>query len=175
MDERSVDIVKDIFLTDYFMIKGLVETGGSRLSDYLTRLRRSYVRLHNVTLIDLLDGTSVSAPEAMIQKKEIILAHELLDIAGDATLRQMVDKRSFSLWVDLYHTGNVGMQIRGRIRPEIYEEIDIKREFFVVRDVTVRGINVTVNPQLKRLSSLPYAIINKQQINYIFSDPPAKE
>ena len=48
-----MEIVKDLILTDCFLIKCLIDTGGMRLSDYLDNLNRSFVPMRNVTMIDL--------------------------------------------------------------------------------------------------------------------------
>ena len=157
-----MDIVKDLFLTDCFLIKCFVETGGMRLSDFLARLSRPYVLLRDATLIDVEKGESVSSPEVLLGRDEVILAHELLDVSGDETLKRVFDARRFSLPVDLYHTGGVGIEIGARMQPKAFRGLDRESDFFVVLDASV-------HESFGLLSSLPWAVVNRKQIGYILN------
>ena len=165
-----MELVKDILLTDSFMVKCYVETGGMRLSDYLDNLSRAFISVRNVTMIDVREGTAVSTHEALIRKEEIIIAHELLDVSGDRSMKNLVDAGAFSQLVDLHHKGRLAVEITGRMRPEAHEGWDKKKNFFVVLDARLQGLEPAVNAEFKILESLPYAIINRRQISYIFKN-----
>ncbi len=164
-----MEIVKDLILTDCFLIKCLIDTGGMRLSDYLDNLNRSFVPMRNVTMIDLDKGASLSSHESFVRIDEIVVAHELLDVCGDRNMRNLVDEGAFSRPVALHHAGGFGLEITGRMRPEAFEGIDREKHFFVVRDVEIVGPDPSINEEFKLISSLSYAIVNRQQIGYIFN------
>ncbi len=164
-----MEIIKDLILTDCFFIKCLIDTGGMRLSDYLDNMNRSFVPLKNVTMIDLDKGASLSSHEAFVRTDEIVIAHELLDVCGDRNMRNLVDAGAFSRRVALHHAGGFGIEISGRMRPGAFEGIDREKSFFVVRDVEVVGPDPAINKEFKLISSLPYAIVNREQFGYIFS------
>ncbi len=165
-----MEFIKDILLTEQFMVKCFIETGRIRLSDYLDSLKRDFIPVNNVTMIDVQEGEIISSNEALIRRDEIILAHELLDVSGDANMKGMVDEAAFSRLVDLYHTGSLGLEISGMIRPEAYEGIEVHKNFFVMRDPKIAGLNLKVSPEFKLISSLSYVIINRKQIGYIFNN-----
>ena len=71
--------------------------------------------------------------------------------------------------MDLYHTGALGLEISGKMRPEANEGMSGEKLFFVMLDVGIRGLDLSISPDLKRLTSMSYAIINRKQIGYIFS------
>jgi hypothetical protein len=164
-----VEYIKDILLTEHFLVKCFIDTGSLRLSDYLDSLTRTFVPLRNVIMIDVEQGETVSSHEAQIRRDEIIVAHELLDVTGDSDLRNMMNQATFSESVDLYHTGALGLEISGKMRPEANEGMCGEKLFFVMLDVGIRGLDLSISPDLKRLTSMPYAIVNRKQIGYIFS------
>lgn len=163
-----MEIIKDLILTDCFLIKGFIETGGMRLSDYLDNLKRSYIPVQSVTMVDLEQGRAVSAHEALVRREEIIVAHEFLDVSGDRNMRNLMDERAFSQTVDLYHTGGIGIEVSGRMRSGAYEAMDKEKNFFVILEARIRGLDTSINPELKLLDTLPYAIVNRKRIGYIF-------
>ena len=163
-----MDIVKDILLTDCFLVKCFIDTGAWRLSDFLEKPERTYIPAANVTMIDLEEGKEVSAPEVLIRRDEIIVAHELLDFSQDRNLRNLADPKFFSQAVDLYHTGGVGIEIHGNMQPGAFEGLEREKAFFVLLDVTIHGLDEEVSPTFGILSSLTYAIVNRERIGYIF-------
>ena len=76
-------LTTDLFLTDCFLVKGTVENKYTRLSRLLDGHRKSFLRVRDVTLIDLVSRERIQTPLLHMNLDEILMAHEFLDEAGD--------------------------------------------------------------------------------------------
>ena len=161
-------IVSDLFLTDSFLIKGEVERKYARLSQMLDEYRKYFLKIRNATLIDLNTADRIQTPLLHINMDEILLAHEFLDVAGDPNQAQLSkDQRMNKLRV--FFTGHLNIEVGGEARPGSYECDDrATRRFFVMRNPAVRGFNTREDQDLALLLKLPYAIINKTRLSYIY-------
>lgn len=164
-----MDYVKDVLLTDRYMVKCFINTGERRLSDFLSLFKRDFLPLNNVTMIDLRDGRAVSSHEAMVRKDDVVVAHELLDLSGDSSMKQMHSRDAWTQNVDMIHSGIVDIEISGLVRQGSLERSDGGTGFFVIREAALRGVNVSLNPELKILTSLPYLIVNRKQISLVMT------
>ena len=161
-------IVSDLFLTDSFLIKGQVENKYTRLSQLMDEYRRYFLKIRNATLIDLGTQDRIQTPLLHINIDEILLAHEFLDNAGDPMAAQLADEGD-SHRVRVFYTGNLNVEIAGNVRPGSYEADDrATRRFFVMTNPEVRGLKVKGDDDLKLLKGLPYAILNKERVSYIY-------
>jgi len=163
-------IVSDLFLTDAFLIKGNVENKYTRLSKLLDEHRKYFLRIRDVTLIDLNSRERINTPLLHMNVDEILLAHEFLDEAGDGMRPNMAREQSETLQrVRTFYTGNLNIEIAGEVRPGSYEISDkATRRFFVMTDPKLRGFKDHGDSELAGLTSLPYAILNKERLSYIY-------
>jgi len=162
-------IVSDLFLTDSFLIKGQVENKYTRLSQLLDEYRKFHLKIRNATLVDLGTQDRIQTPLLHINVDEIILAHEFLDNAGDPLAAQLADEQTEQHRVRVFYTGNLNVEISGNVRPNSYETGDrATRRFFVMKEPEVRGLNFRGDQDLKLLKDLPYAILNKSRVSYIY-------
>jgi len=161
-------IVSDLFLTDAFLIKGNVENKYTRLSKLLDEHRKFFLRIRDVTLIDLNSRERISTPLLHMNLDEVILAHEFLDEAGDGARAELA--RSPDLHrVRVFYTGGLNIEIGGEIRPQAYEVSDrATRRFFVIRKPKLRGFNDRGDEELMAMHDLSYAILNKERLSYIY-------
>lgn len=161
-------IVSDLFLTDSFLIKGQVENKYTRLSQLLDEYRRYFLKIRNATLIDLGTQDRIQTPLLHINIDEIILAHEFLDNAGDPYAAQLATAREQHR-VRVFYTGNLNVEFAGSVRPGSYEADDRStRRFFVMSNPEVRGMKIKGDDDLKLLKGMPYAILNKTRVSYIY-------
>ncbi len=162
-------IVSDLFLTDSFLIKGQVENKYTRLSQVLDEYRRFFLKIRNATLIDLGTQDRIQTPLLHINIDEIILAHEFLDNAGDPFAAQLASVERDQHRVRVFYTGNLNVEIAGSVRPGSYEADDrATRRFFVMSNPEVRGLKFKGDRDLKLLKGMPYAILNKTRVSYIY-------
>ncbi len=160
----------DLFLTDAFLIKGNVENKYTRLSKLLDEHRKTFVRVRDVTLIDLKSRERIQTPLLHMNVDEILMAHEYLDEAGDHARAELAREQEGTLQrVRVFYTGNLNVEIAGSIRPGSYEVSDkATRRFFVMRDPKMRGFKDKGDKDLKQLIEMPYAILNKARLSYIY-------
>ncbi|MBI5435029.1 MAG: hypothetical protein HZA52_19500 [Planctomycetes bacterium] len=161
-------IVSDIILTDSFLIKGEIEQKYARLSQVLDEYRRYFLRIRNATLIDLNTCDRIQTPLLHVNMDEILLAHEFLDTAGDPNKADLYKGVKFHQ-VRVFFTGHLNVEVGGEVRPGSYEVDDrATRRFFVIKSPQMRGFNPKEDNDLKLLTKLPYAVVNKTRLSYIY-------
>ncbi len=160
----------DLFLTPAFLIKGNVDGKYTRLSKLLDEYERHFIPMRDVVLVDLNSRERIQTPKLQVNVSEILLAHEFLDEAGDDTRRELAREQTDDLQrVRLFFTGAVNLELAGDIRPRAYENSDsATRKFFVMRNPKVRGFKHHDDTHLKKLMDLPYAILNKERLSYVY-------
>ncbi len=163
-------LCSDLFLTDAFLIKGSVENKYTRLSKMLDEHRKTFMRIRDVTLIDLNSRERIQTPLLHMNVDEVLLAHEFLDEAGDASRAQLASDQEEDLKnVRVFYTGNLNVEVGGAILPNSYEVGDSSsRRFFVMRNPKLRGFKDHGDQDLAGLHDLPYAILNKFRLSYIY-------
>lgn len=162
-------ITTDLLLTDAFLIKGSVENKYTRLQQVLDEHRRYFLKVRDATLVDLKTRERIQTPLLHVNLDEILLAHELLDEAGDTYMRALSKQQDVSHRVRVFYTGNLNIEIGGYIRPGSYEADDHStRRFFVLRKPKIRGFVDHGDQDLKLLSDLPYLILNKPRLSYVY-------
>jgi hypothetical protein len=168
-----LSICSDLFLTDAFLIKGNVENKYTRLSKLLDEHRKYFLRIRDVTLVDLNSCERISTPLLHMNVDEVLMAHEYLDEAGDGTradLANSIEHEPEDLHkVRVFYTGNLNVEIGGEIRGGAYEISDkATRRFFVMRNPSLRGFHHRDDEELLRFTKLPYLILNKERLSYIY-------
>lgn len=162
-------LTTDLLLTDAFLIKGTVENKYTRLQQVLDEYRRYFLKVRDATLIDLKTRERIQTPLLHVNLDEILVAHELLDEAGDNYMRALQKQQVAPHRVRVFYTGNLNIEIGGYIRPGSYEADDHStRRFFVLRKPKVRGFQDHGDPDLKLLGDLSYLILNKPRLSYIY-------
>jgi len=161
-------IVSDLLLTDAFLIKGQVENKYTRLSQLLDEYRKYFVRVRDATLIDLNSRDRINTPLLHVNVDEILLAHELIETAGDPHAARLAHDANVQR-VRAFYTGNLNVEIAGQVRPGCYEADDrATRRFFVMQKPEVRGMKIDGDRDLELLKGLPYAILNKTRLSYVY-------
>ncbi len=162
-------IVSDLLLTDAFMIKGQVENKYTRLSQLLDEYRKFFIRVKDATLIDLNSRDRIQTPLLHVNVDEILLAHELIETAGDPHAARLASDGIKYQRVRVFYTGNLNIELAGLVRPGSYEADDRStRRFFVMRKPDVRGMKIDGDRDLELLKGLSYAILNKTRLSYVY-------
>ena len=162
-------IVSDLLLTDAFLIKGLVENKYTRLSQLLDEYRKYFIKVRDATLIDLNSRDRIQTPLLHVNLDEVLLAHELIETAGDPHAARLASDGFHYERVRAFYTGNLNVEIAGDVRPGCYEADDRStRRFFVMQKPKVRGMKLDGDKDLELLKALPYAILNKTRLSYVY-------
>ena len=161
-------IVSDLLLTDSFLIKGNIENKYSRLSQVLDEHRRYFLKIRDAMLVDLNSCERIQTPMVHVNVDEILLAHEFLDSGGDQHMRDLAKDQKLNR-IRVFYTGALNIEFAGEARPGCYEADDRStRRFFVMRAPVIRGFNERGDSDLKLLTKMPYAILNKLRLSYIY-------
>lgn len=161
------EIIEDILLTDAFLIKGTVEGKFSRLSMVLDQFNKKFIVVSSATMVDLKRGECIKTPRVQINIDELILAHELVDSAGDFYLQALTESNK-DVRVRTFCHGIVNLEITGRIAEKAYETKDGESRFFIMEGCTVRGLDPEVSPEFALVDKLSYAIVNSAKLAYIY-------
>lgn len=168
----AMAIVEDLFLTETFLIKGRLARKYHRMSKMLEDSGRMFLPVHDATMVSLRGLEVIRTPSVLINMNEIILAHELVDAAGDNTMRQlaMPDATAKTTRVRAFYNGMVQFELAGRIATGAYEAASSggARRFFVMQNPVLRGLNLEENRELKLLKGLSYGIVQKSKLSYIY-------
>jgi hypothetical protein len=160
--------VEDVFLTDVFLIKGRLPNKTKRLTNLLEDFNRTFLPVHDATLVSLRSREVIRTATVMVNVAEVILAHELVDVAGDETLRRLAgagDKRGR---IRAFYNGTTQFEIAGQIEPGAYEGAGLPgRKYFIMQRPIVRGLDLE-HPELALLNGLDYAILAKDRMAYVY-------
>lgn len=160
--------VEDLFLTDVFLIKGRLPNKSKRLSNLLEDHARTFLAVHDATLVSLRNHEVIRTPSVMVNVGEVILAHELVEVAGDDMLRRLAGGGTKQTRIRAFYNGPVQFEIAGQIEPGAYESSGVvSRKYFVMQKPVVRGLDLDQS-ELRVLKGLDYAIVRKDRMAYVY-------
>jgi hypothetical protein len=160
--------VEDVFLTDVFLVKGRLPRKNKRLSNLLEDYSRTFLEVQDATLVSLRNNEVIRTPSVMINVGEVILAHELVEVAGDEALRRLAGPGTKTTRIRAFYNGVVQFEISGQIEAGAYESQSMtSRKYFVMQKPTVRGLDLG-NAELSLLKGLDYAIVRKDRMAYVY-------
>lgn len=160
--------VEDVFLTDVFLIKGRLPNKTKRLSNLLEDFSRTYLPVHDATLVALRNREVIRTPTVMVNIAEVVLAHELVEVAGDDTLRRLAAPDQKRTRIRAFYNGASQYEIAGHIEPGAYEMQPLtNRKWFVMSKPVVRGLDLA-HPELSVLKGLEYGILRRDRMAYVY-------
>lgn len=164
----SPALVQDVFLTDVFLIKGRLANKNKRLSNVLEDSTRSFLAVRDATLVSLRNDEVIRTPTVMVNVGELILAHELVDVAGDAALQRLADAADKRSRIRAFYNGSIQFEIGGMVKPGAYEAQPVTgRKYFIMMQPVVRGLDLR-RPELALLKKLDYAILRRDRMAYVY-------
>lgn len=167
--EHSTPVfVEDLFLTDVFLIKGRLPHKSKRLTNTLEDHARTFLTVEDATLVALRSGEVIRTPTVRVNLREVILAHELIEVAGDEALRRLGSHSEKSTRIRAFYNGAMQFELAGQIEPGAYESQPLTgRKYFIMQQPQLRGLDLG-NPELAVLKSLDYAIVRKDRMAYVY-------
>ena len=159
--------VEDVFLTDAFMIKGRLSKHGKRLTNVLEDYNRAYLQIHDATMVSLRNGEQITTPSVMVNVREVILAHELVEMGGEDHYKRLALPNK-SVQIRAFYNGAVQFELAGNVEPFAYESTHGGgRKYFIMQKPVLRGLNQEVR-ELALLHGLEYAIVRKDRVAYVY-------
>lgn len=160
--------VEDLFLTDVFLIKGRLPNKTKRLSNLLEDYSRTFLPVHDATLVSLRNNEVIRTPSVMVNVGEVILAHELVEVAGDEAMRRLAGAGAKTSRIRAFYNGVVQFEIAGQIESGAYESQSVvSRKYFIMQKPSVRGLDLE-QAELSLLKGLDYAIVRKDRMAYVY-------
>jgi hypothetical protein len=122
--------------------------------------------VQDATMVSLRTNEVIRTPTVMVNVGEVILAHELVEIAGDDVQRRLAtaDKPTR---IRAFYNGAAQFELAGQIEPGAYESQPTGRKYFIMQKPVVRGLDLA-HPELALLKSLDYAIVRKDRMAYVY-------
>ncbi len=160
--------VEDVFLTDVFLIKGRLPNKSKRLTNLLEDFQRTFLPVHDATMVSLRTNEVIRTPMVMVNVNEVILAHELVEIAGDESLRRLAGSSQKTTRIRAFYNGAMQFELAGQIEAGAYESQPMTgRKYFIMQKPVVRGLDLG-NSELALLKGLDYAIVRKDRMAYVY-------
>ena len=160
--------VEDVFLTDVFLIKGRLPNKTKRLTNLLEDFARTFLPVHDATLVSLRTREVIRTATVMVNVDEVILAHELVAVAGDETMRRLAGSSEKKSKIRAFYNGATQFEIAGQIENGAYESQPMAgRKYFIMQKPIVRGLDLQ-HQDLALLKSLDYAILKKDRMAYVY-------
>lgn len=160
-------MVEDVFLTDAFLIKGRLPKKGKRLTNVLEDHARTFLHIQDATMVSLRSGEVIQTPSVMVNVAEVILAHELVEIAGDSALKRLALPNK-TVHIRAFYNGAVQFELAGNVEPGAYEaNPGTGRKYFIMQKPLVRGLSSDV-AELALLHGLDYCIVRKDKMAYVY-------
>lgn len=160
--------VEDLFLTDAFLIKGRLANKCHRLSKMLEDVDRRFLAVEDAVMVSLRSNEVVRTPRVLVNTDQIVLAHELVDVAGDQQQRVLAANEK-SVRIRAFYSGGVQLELAGNVEEGAYEPSrGPGRRYFIMQTPRIRGLDLDENEELKPLKKLSYAIVQKSKLAYVY-------
>lgn len=160
-------IVEDLFLTDSFLIKGRLANKYQRLGVMLEQFSTGFLQIEDAAMISLKGEEVIRTPRVLVNPRELILAHEFIDVAGDVTY-QMLASNEKKTRIRAFYNGAVQLELSGMIEEKAYQPENMGgRRYFTLSGPVIRGIE-TESPEMAVLKDLSYAIVRKERLSYVY-------
>jgi putative Holliday junction resolvase len=75
---------------------------------------RTFLTIEDATMVSLRGGEVIRTPSVLIHRNELILAHELVEMAGDSTLKRMAANAK-STQIRAFYNGAVQIELSGKV------------------------------------------------------------
>ena len=157
--------LKDLILTDTFLLKGHISTGDHRLSSFLNAIPKRFLEMNEVTVIDYIRGLRSTNSRILLRVEKIILAHESGE-QGDESLRLLAAQERDEATVTAQFSGSTGLVVSGRVSKRALEhDTPGQHEFIVFSEPRFEGLTSIAQDAFK---DLPYVIVNRGRIDLLY-------
>ncbi|MBZ5498644.1 MAG: hypothetical protein LAP85_19790 [Acidobacteriia bacterium] len=160
--------IKDLLLTDTFLIKGHLNTGGQRLSTYLNSTPRSFLEVEKAILVNHVQREDAETARILVRVDEIMLAHEM-ETTGDESLRLLAEPEKDLLAIAAHTGGMTPLKLSGKVsRRAIERDTPTCHDFVIVIEPKLRGLTDKAAQICAVFDGLPFVIANRNRLAIIF-------
>jgi len=160
--------LKDYLFTDNFLIRGHVKTGEHRLSTFLNKTHKRFLDLEEATLIRHDGSGRIHAPKMQVRIHDILFAYESED-TGDDVLKSLAAGARDEIRMTACFNDSTSLQITGNVHRRVFDSTGARQhDFIVVIKPELRELAGSSAPDYDTLRNMPYAIVNKNRIAFLF-------
>ena len=128
---------------------------------------RGFLQIEDAAMVSLKGNDVIRTPRVLVNPRELILAHELVDVAGDTILKNLAANDK-TVKIRAFYKGVVQLELSGRTEAQAYEPRHHGREYFTMEEPVLRGLHFDENEELQILEDLTYAIVRKDRLAYVY-------
>jgi hypothetical protein len=166
--------LKDILVTDTFLLRGHVNSGGQRLSTLLNTTPKRHVEMEEVTLFARERPGTTLIGRMLVRVEEILLAYEM-DESGDKAMKILAERDRDEVPVTIYFGGAAPIQIDGKASRRVVDRaVAGAPDFLVLLEPAISGM-AGMTADEGEFSSLPYVIVNRARSAGIAIRAPSPE
>lgn len=166
-EEDCMRYLKDLLLTDTFLLRGHLKTGDQRLSTFLNTTPKRFLEMDEVTVVNRARGEHVLIARMLLHVEEILIAHEMED-TGDEGLKLLAEREKDEVGVTAYFGGAVPLQLSGKVSKRAIErDVSARHDFIVVVEPKLREFGGKAAHEYAVLEDLPYMIANRNRLAFI--------
>jgi hypothetical protein len=159
--------LKDLLVTEQFLIKGHANTGGRRLSTFLNNTSKPFLEMDEVTCFNHEGSECARASWMLVRIDDIILAHEIGE-AGDEGLKGLAERELDQIAVTACFNANTPIRLSGKVRKRaVNSDSRSHHDFIVVVEPELRGLAFRAMPEFEAFENMFYAIMNRNRIAFI--------
>ena len=158
---------RHLVLTEQGIIKGHLKTEGRRLSTFLNNTVRPFLEMEESSLVSSTRGQDASPHSMLLNRNEILLAHEMEE-TGDDGLRQLAELLRDEVAVTAHFSGVVELQVTGNVGKRAMDRCASGQQVFIVlAEPRFRCPAGEASEQCSILEGLPYVILNTRRLNFL--------
>lgn len=159
--------LKDILLTDRYLVRGHVHTGGQRLSTFLNSHRKSFLEAEEAALIQHDSGDRVQTGLLMVRISDILFAYEMEE-SGDEGLKALGGRDRAAVAVHIHLDSKGGPSLRGLVRKHaLNSDAGRRHDFIILENPRFQEFLPGAEPEYALIQSAPYLIVNRDRISII--------
>ena len=159
--------LKDLLITDRFLLKGHVDTGNQRLSNFLNDAGRHFIEMNEAALLIHEGGERISVPRMLLRTDEILIAHEIGD-AGDEGMKALAERQKDDLDVANRFSRLPSLQLSGKVRKRAMNAGALyQNHFVVVVEPQITGLPLREASEYALMETVYYVIVNTHRIAFV--------
>ena len=160
--------LKDHLFTEDFLIKGHINTGEYRLSNFLNKTHSRFLVVEEAILIRHNGSDPIHASWMQVRIQDILFAYESEE-TGDDVLRNLSEQSRNEARMTGYFNSTTPVQITGKVHKRVLDAGSTQQHnFFVVTEPEIQGLTVNPAPEYDTIRHMPYVIVNKNRLSFLF-------
>lgn len=158
-----MEIVEDLLVTESLLVRGRVEGKTQRLSALLKHYTHLFLPVREAHVVDMRTSQSRRVERLLLNLRDLLFAHEFLDLAGDQAWTNMAKGRD-RVVVRAVTRGALAFELTGLVGGQVFGAAGDTEPFLVMEQPTITARGLEVHDEFKVLKTLPYVILRRDAL-----------